>query len=144
MNTNKNIKLLCKARGITFAELAARLNESRQTLHRQTTGNPTTGTLERIAAALQVPAWIILHPAPLAALQAGRFAAIEDQTGTPAPALVFCPVCKNPLTIQAARSQQAATVQDRTRAQEESPEGPKEGQPERRKPGRPRKDNGQI
>lgn len=69
METNENIKLLCKARGLSLNELAARLNITRQTLHRQATGPANIASLEKIAGALNVPLFVLFHPEPLKALK---------------------------------------------------------------------------
>lgn len=99
MDLNENIKLLCKARGLTFADLADRLNITRQTLYRQSTGSAQLSTVERIAAALAVPAFVLIHPAPLAALAIWNSAPAQ----APGPAaVVLCPHCKKPIQIQAA------------------------------------------
>ena len=97
MDLNENIKILCKARGLTFADLADRLNITRQTLYRQSTGAAQLSTVERIAAALAVPAFVLIHPAPLAALAIWNSAPAQ----APGPAVVFCPHCKKPIQIQA-------------------------------------------
>ena len=69
METNENIKTLCKARGISLNELAARLKITRQTLHRQATGPANIASLEKIAGALNVPLFVLFHPEPIKALQ---------------------------------------------------------------------------
>ena len=121
MDINKNIKLLCSARGITFAQLADRLNITRQTLYRQSTGAAQLSTVEKIATALQVPAWIILHPAPLAALRQIRTGQVttasQDQdstTGQTSPAVLHCPICGGRIKIQIRRE----TDQDEGRKEE--------------------------
>ena len=107
MDLNKNIKLLCSAQGITFAQLADRLNVTRQTLYKQSTGAAQLASLERIAAALNVPPFVLLHPAPPAALRQIRTGQVttasQDQdstTGQTSPAVLLCPVCKSRLQIQ--------------------------------------------
>ena len=106
MDINENIKTLCKTRGISFADLAARLNITRQTLYKQSTGAAQLSTVERIATALNVPAWIILHPAPAAALvqiRTGQVPGPEDRTnqaGTIQAARLLCPICGSRLQIQ--------------------------------------------
>ena len=128
MDINANIKILCKARGLSFQDLADRLQVTRQTLHRQSTGAAQLSTLDKIAAALKVPTFIILHPAPLAALMQyeGRNQAPEIQTqepGTPAAPVVLCPHCHASLSIQI--NQEPTPADDQTTAT--------------RKQGRPRK-----
>lgn len=111
MDINENIKTICKIRGISFAQLADRLNITRQTLYRQSTGAAQLSTVERIASALQVPAWIILHPTPAAALvqiRTGQVPGPEDRTsqddtnqaGTIQAARLLCPICGGRLQIQ--------------------------------------------
>ena len=107
MDINENIKTLCKIRGISFADLAARLNITRQTLYKQSTGAAQLSTVERIATALNVPAWIILHPAPAAALVQIRTGQVpgpaEDRTSqgdTNQAARLLCPICGSRLQIQ--------------------------------------------
>lgn len=101
MEINENIKLLCRARGISFADLADRLNITRQTLYKQSTGAAQLASIERIAAALALPAWIILHPRPLAALAAWNQDQRQGQTDS-AAAVIFCPYCKRPIQIHTA------------------------------------------
>lgn len=98
MDLNENIKILCKARGLTFADLADRLNITRQTLYRQSTGAAQLSTVERIADALAVPAFVLIHPAPLAALAIWNSAPAQ----APGPAVVLCPYCNRPIQLQAA------------------------------------------
>ncbi|MDR1876699.1 MAG: helix-turn-helix domain-containing protein [Flavobacteriaceae bacterium] len=49
------IKKAIKRKGFTIQEIAARLEIDRLTLTRQLNGNPTLKTLQRIAAAIDVP-----------------------------------------------------------------------------------------
>ena len=46
---------LCKKRGMTQTELAEKIGLSRVGLSKAVNGNPTVGTLERVANALDVP-----------------------------------------------------------------------------------------
>lgn len=101
MEINENIKLLCRARGISFSDLADRLNITRQTLYKQSTGAAQLASIEKIAAALALPAWIILHPRPLAALAAWNQDQRQGQTDS-AAAVIFCPYCKSPIQIHTA------------------------------------------
>ena len=98
-----NVKTICTAKGITLAQLAQLLNVSRQSLHRYTTGRPTLDTIQRIADALKIPPFVLLHPAPLAALAQLRTGQMEpapppslpgdpDQAPT-APPVFRCPIC---------------------------------------------------
>lgn len=147
MDINQNIKLICKARGISFAELATRLQITRQTLYKQSTGAAQLQTVERIANALEVPPFILLHPAPLTELRrqetgtqdapgpgplfsfpAGT-ADDEDRTPRqdprprtiqPAPAVILCPICGGRLHI--VKAVDPDTNQDQTTTN---------GQPER-------------
>ena len=84
-----NIKYYCKAAGITLGELATRLQITRQTLHAITTTPATVKSLEKIAAALNVPAWKLMHPDP---------ASLEDNAG---PGFI-CPRCGTRLIVTAA------------------------------------------
>ena len=94
-----NVKLICKMQGRKLSEIADALNITRQSLHRFLTGSPNLDTVERIAAALNVPAWIILHPAPAAALIQARTQADQAQEGRQAARLI-CPFCGRPVTVQ--------------------------------------------
>ncbi|MBV3636729.1 helix-turn-helix domain-containing protein [Bacteroides cellulosilyticus] len=49
------VKDICKEKGILFKELAEKLNVSDIGLRASLKGNPTIGTLEKIAEALGVP-----------------------------------------------------------------------------------------
>lgn len=118
MDITDNIKTLCQLRRLKIQDLADRLNITRQTLYRQITGPANTASLERIAAALDVPGWILLHPAPLEAL-----AQIQtDQAPGPAslpgtrPAVLFCPHCKKPIILHPATLEDSAR-QDQTDGQ---------------------------
>ena len=82
-----NVSYYTRLRGLTLGQLANRLNITRQTLHAQTTGPANIVSIERIAAALEVPAWKLLHPDP---------ASIETP---PAPSLC-CPICGGRLTVR--------------------------------------------
>lgn len=123
MDINENIKTICKIRGISFADLAARLNITRQTLYKQSTGAAQLSTVERIATALNVPAWIILHPAPAAALvqiRTGQVPGPEDRTsqgdtnqaGTIQAARLLCPICGSRLQIQIRQDEGRAPSND--------------------------------
>lgn len=52
---NLRIKEICKEKRVTITQLASELNIKQESLSRTINGNPTVGTLERIAAALNVP-----------------------------------------------------------------------------------------
>lgn len=95
-----NVKQICKYQGRKLSEIADALNITRQSLHRFITGSPTLDTIQRIADALQVPTFILLHPKPLAALRAWN--ASQDQTGDQgqtASAVLSCPICGGRLQI---------------------------------------------
>ncbi len=103
MKIQNNIKQIAGAQGVTLAEIAARLNITYQTLYTQLTGSPRLDTLEKIAGALHVAPWIILHPAPLSVLEDG-----QPETGTQAPGhpdsqaprhRAICPHCKKEFNI---------------------------------------------
>ena len=51
---NFRVKELCKEKGLLFKELARRLDITDIGLRQSLQGNPTIGTLEKIAAALDV------------------------------------------------------------------------------------------
>ena len=119
MDINRNIKLLCSAQGITFAQLAARLNITRQTLYKQSTGAAQLASLERIANALSVPPFLLLHPAPLAVLARARTGQVttasqDSTTGQTSPAVLRCPICGGRIKIQIRRE----TDQDEGRKEE--------------------------
>lgn len=129
MDISENVKTLCKARGIKLYQLADRLQVTRQAIFKQTTGPANVASLEKIAGALAVPLWILLHPDPLAALAAQEEGhqdqthqapgprsgdKTQDRTGRPsagpatstagpAPAVLRCPYCHQLITITAAR-----------------------------------------
>ncbi len=48
------VKDICKAKGISITELAGQMGIKQESLSRAINGNPTIGTLEKIAAALDV------------------------------------------------------------------------------------------
>ena len=52
---NLKVKKICKDKGLTITQLAERLNIKQESLSRAINGNPTLETLEKIAAALNVP-----------------------------------------------------------------------------------------
>lgn len=92
------VKAICKYQGRQLYEIADALQITRQSLHRFLTGSPNLETVRRIADALNVPTWIILHPAPLAALAAWNQDRRQGQTDT-AAAVIFCPYCKRQIQI---------------------------------------------
>lgn len=58
------IKELCKEKGLLFKELAQQLGITDVGLRQSLQGNPTIGTLEKIAAALGVPVPELFAPQP--------------------------------------------------------------------------------
>lgn len=96
----QNIKLLCKYRGINLGDLAQRLNITRQTLNSYFTKSPTTATLAKIADALNVPPFVLLHPAPLTALRLEA-----EQPKTRQTPIIICPHCGKRITLQATAAQ---------------------------------------
>lgn len=57
MNTKLRVAELCKEKGITQEELAAKLGISRIALSKSLNGNPTIETLAKIASELDTPVW---------------------------------------------------------------------------------------
>lgn len=49
------VKEVCKNKGITLAEIANKIGVAQASLSKMLGGNPTIGTLEKIATALNVP-----------------------------------------------------------------------------------------
>lgn len=49
------VKEVCKDKGVTLAEIANKIGVAQASLSKMLGGNPTIGTLERIATALNVP-----------------------------------------------------------------------------------------
>jgi len=115
VSINENIKLLCKETGTSFAELADRLGVTRQTLYRQSAGAVQLSTLERIAKALNVPPFVLLHPAPLSAIRQYRTGTRDQAAGDhnqaatasdPATVATFrCPICGTTFAPIHARNQ---------------------------------------
>lgn len=62
MDLHEKIKVLCKAKGMLFKELAQNLGISEIGLRQSLKGKPTLTTLEKIATALNVQAWELLLP----------------------------------------------------------------------------------
>lgn len=79
------IKQALKSKGLTYADLAAKLGISEQSI-KQTINRDSisTSTLERIAQAIDVPAWTLIADAP------------NTVPGT----LIVCPHCGQPITIE--------------------------------------------
>jgi transcriptional regulator with XRE-family HTH domain len=51
------VKEVCKDKGVTLAEIASKIGVAQASLSKMLGGNPTIGTLEKIATALDVPMW---------------------------------------------------------------------------------------
>lgn len=49
------VKDVCKEKGVTLAEVASKIGVAQASLSKMLGGNPTIGTLEKIADALEVP-----------------------------------------------------------------------------------------
>ena len=56
------VKEICKSKGLLMEELASRLGIARVNLTKTINGNPTIGTLDKIAAALDVPFMELFEP----------------------------------------------------------------------------------
>ena len=98
MDTNNNIKQLCKYRGLSFVKLAAILGVTRQTLHKQSTGAARLATLERIAAALDVPTFVLIHPEPVDALKQYQQQTTHQEHNN-AGSVFNCPFCGHLLNV---------------------------------------------
>lgn len=77
---NFRIKEICKEKGILFKDLAARLGITDVGLRQSLQGNPTIGTLEKIAKVLDVEVTELLAP--------------------PKQGVVSCPHCGKPINIK--------------------------------------------
>jgi transcriptional regulator with XRE-family HTH domain len=67
------IKELCKKKGLLFKDLAKQIGITDVGLRQSLQGNPTIGTLEKIAAALEVP--------------------VVELFDTPKEGVIHCPKC---------------------------------------------------
>ena len=74
------VKEICKVRGITQKELALKLGISEVALRKALAGNPTIGTLERIAGALGVT--------------------LNDLIPAPGGNQIICPHCGKRITLE--------------------------------------------
>ena len=105
-----------KAAGVGIVELSRRLGQTRQNVHMQIDkSSMTLQTLYRIAAALEVPAHLLLLPPDAAFTQStpGRTAGKTEDEGkqdTNRTATTFCPVCGARLTITACCGKKDASV----------------------------------
>lgn len=77
------VKEICKQKGILFKDLAARLEISDVALRSSLNGNPTIGTLEKIAGVLGVEVSALL--------------------AAPSEGVVTCPYCGGSIHIKAER-----------------------------------------
>ena len=105
------------AAGVGIVELSRRLGQSRQNVHMQIDRNSITlRTLYSIAAALNVPAHLLLLPPEAAFTQStpGRTAGkTEDREGrqdTHNSVTTYCPVCGAHLTLTAHSGKKDASV----------------------------------
>lgn len=104
------------AKGVGIVELAKRLGVHRQTVYMSISkGGMTLTMLHRIAAALDVPAHLLLLPPDAAPTQStpGRTAGKTEDEGkqdTNRTATTFCPVCGAHLTLTACCGKKDASV----------------------------------
>lgn len=116
MNNMHYIRDWMTAKGVGIVELAKRLGVHRQTVYMSISkGGMTLTMLHRIAAALEVPAHLLLLPpdAALAQLTTGRTAGKTEDEGkqdTHRTTTTTCPVCGAHLTITASRGKEDASV----------------------------------
>ena len=75
------IKELCKEKGLLFKDLAKKVGVTDVGLRQSLSGNPTIGTLEKIASALGVP--------------------VADLFAAPREGVITCPNCGKSITIKA-------------------------------------------
>ena len=100
------------AAGVGIVELSRRLGQSRQNVHMQIDRNSITlRTLYSIAAALDVPAHLLLLP-PDATTQStpGRTAGKTEDRDKQESVTTYCPVCGAHLTLTASRDKRDASV----------------------------------
>lgn len=74
------IKEICKERGILFKDLAAKLGITDVGLRQSLQGNPTVGTLEKIANVLNVE--------------------VSELFASPKQGVITCPHCGKPINIK--------------------------------------------
>ena len=106
-----------KAAGVGIVELSRRLGQTRQNVHMKIDKNSITlQTLYSIAAALDVPAHLLLLPPDAALTQctsgrtAGKTEDREDRQTTHRTATTSCPVCGARLTLTACCGKKDASV----------------------------------
>ena len=117
MNNMHYIRDWMTAKGVGIVELAKRLGVHRQTVYMSISkGGMTLTMLHRIAAALDVPAHLLLLPPDAAFTQstpgrtAGRTEDREDRQDTHESAITYCPVCGARLTLTASRDKRDASM----------------------------------
>lgn len=117
MNKEHYIREHMTAAGVGIVELSRRLGQTRQNVHTQIDkSSMTLQTLYRIAAALNVPAHLLLLPPDAAPTQstpgrtAGKTEDREDRQDTNRTATTFCPVCGAHLTLTACCGKKDASV----------------------------------
>lgn len=105
------------AKGVGIVELAKRLGVHRQTVYMSISkGGMTLTMLHRIAAALNVPAHLLLLPPDAAPTQsttgrtAGKTEDREDRQDTHRTTTTTCPVCGAKLTLTACCGKKDASV----------------------------------
>ena len=103
-----NVKLICKAKGMQLGDICDALKITRQTLHTYLTGSPTTATLQKIADVLNVPPFVLLHPAPLTALRMEAGGLEAGRMETQQTPTIICPHCGKRITITATANQDDA------------------------------------
>lgn len=101
------------AKGVGIVELAKRLGVHRQTVYMSISkGGMTLTMLHRIAAALEVPAHLLLLPPDAALTQSttGRTAGKTEDRDKQESVTTCCPVCGAHLTITACCGKKDASV----------------------------------
>jgi len=134
----QNVKIICNAQGRQLSDIASALHVTRQSLHRFLTGSPTLDTIERIATVLGVPAFVLLHPAPLTALRQFRTPAPEIRTEEGRPAVFCCPICGTTFAPVPTSNQAPRPADDPSPAACPDQQQPDEANKPRKR-GRPRK-----
>ena len=76
---NFRVKEVCREKGVTMEKIASDLGITPNTLTRNINGNPTIDTLERIAAALNIP--------------------VTELFEQPATDIINCPYCGNKIKV---------------------------------------------
>lgn len=74
------IKEICKERGMLFKELAGQLGITDIALRQSLQGNPTVGTLERIAKVLNVEISELFAPSPKNVITCPKCGAVLEVT----------------------------------------------------------------